>query len=110
MQLMRCAASPNFVRAQHGPDMLCFIYTAHPGFTAEVHSTVKNQVIYSRPAVLEKYSLGLFKAWKSSEGGIRVQMEHCVQDWVTLAIRSARKSADKGRAMLEELHRNHHDE
>mmetsp|Transcript_91241 Transcript_91241/g.221553 ORF Transcript_91241/g.221553 Transcript_91241/m.221553 type:complete len:1257 (-) Transcript_91241:468-4238(-) len=108
MQLMRCAASPTFVRSQHGPDMLCLFYTIYPGFTAEVHGTVKEQVMYTRPTVLESYASGLFKAWRASEGGTRVQIEHCVQEWAGLAIRSARKSADKARAMLEDFHRHRH--
>lgn len=110
MQLMNCAASPNFMRTNHGPELLAFFFTAHASFTAEVHSTVKNQVMYVRPPTLKAYSVALFKAWKVSEGSVRVQIEHCVQDWVLLAIRTARKSADRARVMLEELHRHHHED
>jgi len=110
MQLMRCVASPAFVRNQHGADLIALFFTVHGGFTAEVHSTVKNQVLYSRGAGLKAYSLALFKAWKASEAGTRLQVEHCVQDWVVLAIRTARKSADRARSMLEEIHRHHHEE
>mmetsp|Transcript_48389 Transcript_48389/g.121982 ORF Transcript_48389/g.121982 Transcript_48389/m.121982 type:complete len:1293 (-) Transcript_48389:667-4545(-) len=110
LQMMRCVSSPNFVRSNHGPDLMALFYTVHVGFTAEVHNTVKNQVMYARPTAVKGYAMALYKAWKASEGGTRIQVEQCVQDWVILAIRAARKSADKARAMLEELHRHHHED
>mmetsp|Transcript_77445 Transcript_77445/g.219159 ORF Transcript_77445/g.219159 Transcript_77445/m.219159 type:complete len:1236 (-) Transcript_77445:280-3987(-) len=110
-QLLLCARSPNFVRSHHGSDMLCLFYTVHPGFTAEVNETVKSQVAQGRANnVLKAYAVGLYKAWKAAEAGTKVQVEQCVQDWGSLAIHSARKNADRARAMLEEFHRNHHDE
>ncbi|CAK0798600.1 unnamed protein product [Prorocentrum cordatum] len=110
LQLLRCAASPSFMRTVHGPDLVSFFYTVHPSFTQEVHATVKNQVLYTRQVALKAYAVGLFKAWKHSTGGARVQVELCVQDWVVLAIRCARKSADRARGMLEELHLRKHEE
>merc|ERR1719487_1821991 len=105
MQLLQCVASPGFVRGQHGPDLLALIYTVHPGFTAEVNETVKNQAIYARRTVLEDYAVGLCKAWKASEGGSRIQIEHCVQDWVGCAVRVNRKLAERSRIVLQDLHK-----
>ena len=56
LQLMRCAANPHFLKAPHGADMVAHFYTLHPGFTAEVNATVKNQVLFSRPQVLKAYT------------------------------------------------------
>eukprot|EP00927_Polykrikos_kofoidii_P046511 TRINITY_DN40729_c0_g1_i1.p1 TRINITY_DN40729_c0_g1~~TRINITY_DN40729_c0_g1_i1.p1 ORF type:complete len:1294 (-),score=244.51 TRINITY_DN40729_c0_g1_i1:298-4179(-) len=108
-QLMRCLTNPSFARATRGPDLIAVFYTVHPSFTAEVNSTVKNQAIYSREAALKAYGIGLFRAWKGSEGGMRLQMEECAQEWTTLAVRAPRKSADKARIVLEEFHRHHHE-
>eukprot|EP00419_Tripos_fusus_P024197 CAMPEP_0172698974 /NCGR_PEP_ID=MMETSP1074-20121228/29839_1 /TAXON_ID=2916 /ORGANISM="Ceratium fusus, Strain PA161109" /LENGTH=1280 /DNA_ID=CAMNT_0013520087 /DNA_START=41 /DNA_END=3884 /DNA_ORIENTATION=+ len=110
MQLLLCARSHTFMRSQHGPDLLCLFYTVHPGFTSEVHSTIKSQAASSRPNTLRAYGLGLFKAWKLSQAGTRVQVESCLQDWVSLALKTARRSADSARALLEEFHRHHHEE
>lgn len=110
MQLMRCTASPSFMRSNHGSEMLASFFTVHPGFVSELHSTIKNQVTFSKPATLKAYSAALLKAWKGSQSGTRIQIEHCIQEWILLAIRTARKSADKARALLEELHRHHHEE
>jgi len=110
MQIMRCVASPNFVRSNHGPELMALFYTVHPGFTAEVHGTVKNQVMYCRPTAVKGYAVALYKAWKVSEAGTRIQLEECIQDWVVLAIRTVRKSADRARQMLEEVHRYHHED
>lgn len=110
LQIMRCAASPTFVRANHGSDLISLFFTVHPSFTSEVHGTVKNQMMYCRPASIKGYAVALFKAWKQSEGGTRVQMELSIQDWVVMAIRTARKSAERARNMLEEFHRHHHDD
>jgi hypothetical protein len=109
-QLLLCARSPSFMRSQHGPDLLCLFYTVNPGFTTEVHNTVKSQVVGSRPNALKAYALGLFKAWKLSQAGTRVQIESSVQDWISLALRTSRRSADTARALLEEFHRHHHEE
>lgn len=35
LQLMRCVASPNFVRSTHGPDLVAMCFTIHPGFVGE---------------------------------------------------------------------------
>lgn len=110
MQLLRCAANPGFVRTHQGQELLALFYVIHPGFTAEVHQTVKNQLLYCRPAVLKAYAVGLFKAWKMGEAGAKLQVERCVQDWALLAIRSARRSAEKACGVLEEFHLHHHDQ
>jgi len=105
LQLMRCAANPHFLKAPHGADMVAHFYTLHPGFTAEVNATVKNQVLFSRPQVLKAYATALYKAWKASEAGTRVQIEHCIQEWIVLAVRAGKKPAEKARHLLEEMHR-----
>jgi len=107
VQLMRCVASPSFVRASHGPDMIAIFYTL-PGFTNEVQNTVRNQVVYSHQGAMKAYAAGLFKALKVADEKNKAAVAECIQEWGIFAIRAERRSADKARAVLEEVHRNQH--
>jgi hypothetical protein len=109
MQLCRLAMSPAFCRAHHGTELLACMYSVSPGFTTDVHGSVKNQVPYAKTWQIKSYSIGLLKAWKGSEAGTKVQIEQCLQDWILLAIRANSKMAAKARGILEEFHRHHHE-
>merc|ERR1719313_1088308 len=108
-QLCRLAMSPTLCRFHHGSELLACFYSVSPGFTNEVHESVKNQVPYARPWQIKEYSVGLLKAWKGTEAGTKLQIEQCLQNWMELAIRSDPKMAVKARVILGEFHRHHHE-
>lgn len=110
LQIMRCVASPSFLRSSHSSELLALFFTVHPSFTAEVHSTVKNQVTFCRPGAVKSYASALHKAFKMADECTRVHIEECIQEWILLAIRTVRKSADRARQVLEEIHRHHHED
>eukprot|EP00928_Gymnodinium_smaydae_P022979 TRINITY_DN19136_c0_g1_i2.p1 TRINITY_DN19136_c0_g1~~TRINITY_DN19136_c0_g1_i2.p1 ORF type:complete len:1184 (+),score=254.36 TRINITY_DN19136_c0_g1_i2:747-4298(+) len=110
MQILRCVASPSFVRATHGCELLAVFYATHPAFTAEVHRAVKNEAAYGKLCALEAFGAALLKAVKASEGVLRAQLEQCVLDWATLALYANKKSAERARIIMEEIHRHHHEE
>eukprot|EP00929_Paragymnodinium_shiwhaense_P071054 TRINITY_DN3609_c0_g2_i2.p1 TRINITY_DN3609_c0_g2~~TRINITY_DN3609_c0_g2_i2.p1 ORF type:complete len:877 (-),score=137.79 TRINITY_DN3609_c0_g2_i2:1078-3708(-) len=110
LQLMRCTSNPRFARATHGADLIALFYTVHPDFTGELHGTIKNQAVYSRATALKAFGISLFKAWTAADGETQAQLEGSIQDWAVLAIRAARRSAEKARLVLEEVHRHHHED
>lgn len=105
--VLRCTANSGFVLKSHGPDMISIFYTINAGFTPDINLAVKNQVPHCNTKTLQAYGMGIWKALHLAQDDIKDKVEACVQDWVLLAIRASRKSAEKARVILEEIHRHH---
>jgi hypothetical protein len=60
------------------------------------------------PSLSIQFTPSTIQAWKRSEGGVRIQIENCVQDWMLMGIVSKPENAEKARAILGEFGRQRH--
>lgn len=68
-----------------------------------VKQTVPSMPLLS--PMLKSVSLVLHGAWKLSEGGIKLVLENCIEDFIELAILCEPKTAAKFREVLIEFYR-----
>lgn len=107
VRILHCVANPHFAVKRHGSDLMAMFYIVSPSFTADVNDAIKKQVVSCRSASLKAYAMSLWKALHLARDEAIEKVEKCIQDWIVLAVRTTRKSADKARAVLDEIHRCH---
>lgn len=80
--LLRCVIHPLYVSRADGRRFLAFLFSLHPSFVDDIHETVKNQMPSTR-RVHASYGEVYFKAWRASEGALRLKIERaCIQDFM----------------------------
>ncbi|XP_052803388.1 condensin-2 complex subunit G2-like [Mya arenaria] len=90
--LLRCFISPLYLSHDEGIKFLSYVMTLDEGFTAQIHSTVKNNILSTPNSWHEKYGEVYFRAWQGHEDGARDQFERtCIQDIMHHAVHAQLK-------------------
>jgi hypothetical protein len=104
--LLNCVMNGTVLRASEGPALIAFIFNLHAAFVQDVHHCIKNQVHVCKSGALAVYATAYFKAWKSSSGGTKQQLETAIQELIYWAVYLKPIKAAKCRQLLADFHTN----
>ncbi len=62
--LLRTVSSPLYLKNVEGQKMIAFLFQLHTSVLKDLHRSIRAQVLFSSPAILEAYGQIYFFAWK----------------------------------------------
>ena len=102
--LLRAALAPVMLKSDQGIKFIAFVYALHRNLTTDLHDVLKNTVPGTSNLQMKAYSRIIFEAWRSAEGGCKIEIEENIQDWMNLGVVCDAKISKKVRDLLLSFH------
>eukprot|EP00002_Diphylleia_rotans_P023151 TRINITY_DN4550_c0_g1_i4.p1 TRINITY_DN4550_c0_g1~~TRINITY_DN4550_c0_g1_i4.p1 ORF type:complete len:720 (+),score=134.00 TRINITY_DN4550_c0_g1_i4:53-2212(+) len=88
--LLRCILHPSFLSENDGQRFIVSLFGIHLPFIDEIHSTIKNQILYANKNQISSYGDIYFKAWSVATGPYLMKIERsCIQDLMFHAVHAS---------------------